>query len=288
MSWHARLDLHYTINDAGGTTGQDRHEGPLRVLKRLYPEGPAICHHVLVHPPGGILSGDRLEVHAQLEGGSHALITTPGATRLYRRGEAQAGAGQLAEQQVLAQLAPGARLEWLPMETIAYPGCVADTALRFTLAPGAEMLGWDVLALGLPASDAPFASGTLTQSIELPGVWLERGRLDGSDAALLDAPLGLAGRRVLAVAWFAAGTPLADARREALLEAARALPPSQALPTSEAPVVAAATAPHPQVVVVRALADRVEPAMALVQAVWSAWRPLAWGLPAQAPRVWRT
>lgn len=288
MSWHARLDLHYTTNEAGGTTGQDRHEGPLRVLKRLYPEGPAICHHVLVHPPGGILAGDRLEVHAQLDVGSHALITTPGATRLYRRGDAQAGAGLLAEQQIRADLAADARLEWLPMETIAYPGCMADTALRFTLAPGAEMLGWDVLALGLPASDAPFSRGALTQSVELPGVWLERGRLDGTDAALLDAPLGLAGRRVLAMAWFAAGEPLADARRETLLDAARAMPPLLASLTGDAPVVAAATAPHPQVVVVRALADRVEPAMALVQSVWSAWRPLVWGLPAQAPRVWRT
>lgn len=288
MTWHARLDLHYTHTPVAGTVGHDRHEGPLRVLKRLYPEGPAVCHHVLVHPPGGILSGDRLEVHAQLDAGAHALLTTPGATRLYRRGEGAADAGWLAEQTVQATLAPGARLEWLPMETIAYPGCVADTALRFTLAPGAEMLGWDVLALGLPASDAPFGHGTLTQTVELPGVWLERGRLDGHDTALLDGALGLAGRRVMALAWFAAGSPLADARREALLDAARALPALQAAPLGDEPVVAAATAPHPQVIVVRALAQRVEPAMALMQAVWAAWRPLAWGLSAHPPRVWRT
>jgi len=288
MTWHARLDLHYTLDGAGSTVGHDRHEGPLRVLKRLYPEGPRVCHHVLVHPPGGILAGDRLEVHAKLDAGAHALVTTPGATRLYRRGEAQAEAGLEGEQQVHAELAAGARLEWLPMETIAYPGCVAQTALRFTLAPGAEMLGWDVLALGLPASDAPFAQGTLTQSVELPGVWLERGRIDAGDAALTDSPLGLAGRRVLALAWFAAGEAIADARREALLEAVRTLEPLRAMATGDAPVVAAATAPNAQVVVVRALADRVEPAMALVQEVWRRWRPLAWGLAAQTPRVWRT
>lgn len=288
MTWHARLDLHYTLDADGRSVGHDRHEGPLRVLKRLYPEGPCVCHHVLVHPPGGLVAGDRLDVHARLAGGTHAFITTPGATRLYRRSETQADAGLIAEQQVNAQLDAGARLEWLPMETIAYPDCVAQTALRFTLAPGAEMLGWDVLALGLPASDAPFVRGSLTQSVELPGVWLERGRLDAGDAALMDAPLGLAGRRVLALAWFAAGEAIDDARREALLDAVRELAPMQASPSPDEPVVAAATAPNPQVVVVRALANRVEPAMALMQAVWARWRELAWGLQAQAPRVWRT
>ena len=52
MSWHAHLQLHYH-HDGTRTVAHDRHEGPLRVLQRLYPEGPAICHHVLVHPPAG-------------------------------------------------------------------------------------------------------------------------------------------------------------------------------------------------------------------------------------------
>jgi len=40
------------------------------------------------------------------------------------------------------------------------------------------------------------------------------------------------------------------------------------------------------VIVVRALAARVEPAMELLQRIWHAWRPLAWGVAATAPRVW--
>ena len=38
----------------------------------------------------------------------------------------------------------------------------------------------------------------------------------------------------------------------------------------------------------RVLAGRVEPAMALLKRVWQAWRPLAWQLPATPPRVWST
>ena len=149
MSWHGRLDLTYRLN-GNQTTAHDKHTGPLRVLQRLYPEGERICHHVLVHPPGGIVGGDVLELHAQLAEGTHALITTPGATRFYK------SAGALAEQCLNARVENGARLEWLPLETIAYKGCRAENRMRFDLAPDAQMIGWDILALGLPAANEPF------------------------------------------------------------------------------------------------------------------------------------
>ena len=277
MPWHARLQLSFSHD--GRTTGAlDRHEGPLRVLRRLYPEGPGICHHVLVHPPGGIVGGDTLQVDARLAAGAHALITTPGATRFYR------SAGPLAQQQVQAQLDEGARLEWLPLETIAYTGCRVHNALRFDLAPGAEMIGWDLLALGLPAADQAFAQGSFLQQLSLPGAWLERGRIDAADALLLDSPLGWDGRSVLGTLWFAAGSALATAQRDALLESAREqLASHQALARH-----AGATALHERVLVLRVLAERVEPAMALLAAVRGAWRHLAWGLAPNPPRIWRT
>ncbi|MGB4926415.1 MAG: urease accessory protein UreD, partial [Giesbergeria sp.] len=37
MSWHAQLDLHYTVEDAR-TVLRFAHTGPLRVLQSLYPE----------------------------------------------------------------------------------------------------------------------------------------------------------------------------------------------------------------------------------------------------------
>ena len=110
----------------------------------------------------------------------------------------------------------------MPLETIAYSGCLATNRLRFDLASAAEMIGWDVVALGLPASARPFEAGRLTQTIELPGRWLEHGTIDAADQRLLDSRLGWAGRCVLATMWFASGTALAGARREALIAAARA------------------------------------------------------------------
>ena len=165
MGWPATLQLDYrcdTLIGAPRTVVHDRHEGPLRILASLYPESPVVCHNVLVHPPGGIVGGDTIAITARLAPHCHALVTTPGATRFYR------SAGVAATQALDARLADGARLEWLPLETIAHSGCSAENRMRFELAAGAEMIGWDLLALGLPASNEPFERGRCTQQIELP------------------------------------------------------------------------------------------------------------------------
>ena len=276
--WQGHLQLDFSWRGAR-TIALDRHHGPLRVLKRLYPEGEAVCHLVLVHPPGGIVGGDVLGLDATLAPGSHALITTPGATKFYR------SSGPLAQQRVHAELAPGARLEWLPLESIAYNRCQAQNRLRFTLAPGAQMMGWDVLALGLAAAGQPFVEGCFDQQLALPGVWLEQGRIDGQDRLLLDSPLGLAGHPVLATLWLAEapGQALGRDHSETLIDSARALIATSALPTT-----AGVSAPAESLLVLRALGHQVEPVMALLRQVWAAWRQIHWGLAACPPRVWRT
>lgn len=276
MSWRGRLELRYR-REGERCVAHDRHEGPLRVLQALYPEGPDVCHHVLVHPPGGIVGGDELDIDVQLEAGTHALITTPGATRFYR------SAGAVGAQRAQLRVAGGARLEWLPLEAIAYRGCRAHNAVRFELAADAAMIGWDLLALGLPAAGEAFDAGWFEQRLERPGRWLERGRIDAADRRLFDSPLGLAGHGVLGTAWFASGQALAPALREALLDAARESVAAQGF---DAP--AGATSPTPDLVLLRVLAQRVEPAFGLFTAVRAAWRRLAWQLDAPPPRIWRT
>ena len=276
MGWHGRLALNYRA-DGAKTVVHDRHSGPLRVLQSLYPEDPRVCHNVLVHPPGGIVGGDVLELDIPLAPQTHALLTTPGATRFYR------SAGELALQSTTARVGADARLEWLPLETICHRDAQGENRMRFELAAGAQMIGWDLLALGLPASGEVFDSGRFTQRIELPGVWLERGVIDGSDTRLLDSPLGWAGHRVMATMWLAAGSALAAARRDGLLDAARECCVAHPLRAT-----AGITSPHAELVLLRVLAPRVEPAMQLLVAVWQRWRELAWSLAPCAPRVWRT
>ena len=288
MGWQGRLRLDYR-RDGERTTAHDLHEGPLRVLQRLYPEGPAVCHHVLVHPPGGLVGGDRLEIEVNVDAGAHALLTTPGATRFYRSEDGPA------VQRARLRLAPGARLEWLPLETLAYDGCAGENHLELELAAGSQAMGWDLLALGLPASDLPFRQGSFLQRLHWPGRWLERGRIDAADVPLRDSPLGWAGRGVLGLLWFAqepalkpgagpSGQPVPASSGASLplrlAERARAL--------LEAEPLAGVTCPHPGLVVARMLSDRVEPMFARLRAVRAAWRHEAWGLAEHPPRIWAT
>ncbi len=276
MAWRAQLKLDYT-QEAGRTVARFAHDGPLRILQSLYPEGNAVCHNVLVHPPGGLVGGDTLSVQVSAGGNSHGLITTPGATRFYKSDS------ELALQEIEVNLRDQARLEWLPLETLCHDGCIGENRLRMDLAPQAEFIGWDVTALGLPYAKAPFERGSFLQHLEMPGVWLERGRIDALDARLMHSPLGLAGNSCMASLFFVAGSKIDRARKQQALDVARAIVDSHVLRAS-----AGATSPNGQVVIVRVLAPLVEPAMQLLKAVWASWRAELWGMTPSTPRIWST
>jgi urease accessory protein len=76
------------------------HSGPLRVQKPLYPEGDGVPRHH-IHPPGGVVGGDQLAVHASADG-AHALLTTPGAAKWYRAN------GHVSGQHVVLRAGSGA------------------------------------------------------------------------------------------------------------------------------------------------------------------------------------
>lgn len=274
MTWNASLSLDYT-QEADRSVVRYAHSGPLRVLQSLYPEGDAVCHNVLVHPPGGLVGGDTLDIRVTVGAGAHGLVTTPGATRFYRSD------GAPAVQRAHLSLAASARMEWLPLEAILYSGCVAENHLTFDLAPGAELIGWDLTALGLPHAGQPYARGSFCQHIEMPGVWLERGAIDAADTRLLSSPLGLAGQTCVASVFFATGSPLRRERRELALESAR-----QVLQVHALKAWAGVTSPNPQVLVLRVVAPQVEPAMDLLKKTWAAWRGALWGMAATRPRIW--
>jgi len=206
---------------------------------------------------------------------SHALLTTPGATRFYRSEHG------LATQQVKAYVGDSARLEWLPLETIAYNGCHGLNHAVFDLAPTAEMMAWDITALGLPSANLPFERGQLQQHLEVSGVWLERGLMDAQDMRLMNGRLGLARHRCMATLVFACGTDLTRERRDFALSLAREL-----IEVAHAGVVAGVTSPHPRIVVLRTLSPLVEPAQTLLRGVWAAWRRGMWGMSDVPPRIW--
>lgn len=301
VRWPARLALN-AARDGAATRVHARHDGPLRLLKTLYPEGEAIAHAVLVHPPGGLVGGDRLDIELTVQPGAHLLVTTPAATRFYRSttsagpsqvGGTASGAGPdpvqpwgsrflgEAAQVVTAHVAEGARLEWLPQETLAYPGCLGRNEVRLHLGPGASLMAGEVLGLGLPAAGRHFDSGRLLQHLEIDGWWLDRGWLDAADKALLDGPGGLAGHRVLATLVCALPAALADA--EALLADSRER-------LADTPLSGAThlAGPRGALLLVRVVGDEVEAVTLALRRVRALWRERLWGLASGDPRIWAT
>lgn len=275
IRWPARLTLSAARDGGNATRVHARHDGPLRLLKTLYPEGAGIAHAVLVHPPGGLVGGDRLDIHVDVQAGAHLLVTTPAATRFYR-----SNAGEAA-QVVQATVGEGARLEWLPQETLAYPDCIARNEVKLSLAPGASLFATEVLGLGLPAAAQPFEAGRMLQHLEITGQWLDRGWLDATDAALMDGPCGLAGHRVLGTLVYAQTGTLADV--DALLTHSRAL-----LDDVARSGVTHLASPRGAMLLARVVGDEVETVTLALRRVRALWRQRLWALSSTDPRIWAT
>jgi urease accessory protein len=274
MGWKAKLSIDYNVED-GHCVARHVHDGPLRILKSLYPEGDKVCHNILVHPPSGLVGGDSLDIKLHLHYHAHALLTTPGATRFYHSD------GLTASQRIHATLGRGARLEWLPLEALAYSGCYASNQVTFNLAADSQLMAWDVTALGLPHAIQAFTKGQFQQHLEIEGVWLERGLMDANDHRLLHSPLGLNGHSCQSTLVFAQGSAMSDEKLQHVITLARSVCDQHSLELQ-----AGVTSPDPKLVVVRVLSAQVEQAMDLLRRIWLLWRSELWQLPAVAPRIW--
>lgn len=271
-NWHASLHLHFARTGSATRLVGNRHAGPLRVQKALYPEGEAVCHAIVIHPPGGVAGGDTLAIDVQLDPGAHAVLSTPGAAKWYRAN------GKQSRQQLRLSAGAGAAIEWLPQESIFYDQAQVVLDQQVDLGAGASYLGCDILCFGRRAAGESFTSGSVRQQmrIRLDGklVWSEQGGVSG-DGPSMASPLGLAGHSVC-VTVIAVGKP-ADA---ALLAALRAIGPPLELDVGASQLKS--------LLVLRCLCDDSEAARKLVMAAWSLLRPHLTGRAAQVPRIWNT
>jgi urease accessory protein len=269
-SWKAELRLEFERREGRTVLAKRRHDGPLVVQKPLYPEGDAVCHAIVVHPPAGIAGGDDLEIAVRAADGAHALLTTPGAARWYRT------AGPWASQRLKLEIADGACLEWLPQETIVYEGALADIRTEVRLAGGARFIGWEIACFGRTGSGERFGRGACALETL---VWrdgkllrLERGRIEGG-GALLDSPAGLAGQPVCGTLLAVAPDlgPLLSRCREARPEGGEG-----------------AVTLLPGVLVARCLGSSSEAAKRYFTQLWRLLRPTVAGREAAEPRIWST
>ncbi len=301
VGWRARLDLDFAARGRGTHLVGRRHEGPLVVQRAFHPEGPEVAHVYVLHPPGGVVGGDELSLQAHVRARAHALLTTPGATKLYR----SAGAAATLTHQL--RVAPGAVVEWFPQETIAFSGArtemqleveleVDDAAPSGRVTPPAAFLGWDITCLGRPGSGETFERGRHTSRVRVQRggmpLYLERFEVDGG-TPFLRAPGGLRGAPVL-------GSFLATVSSEhwpalsPLIDEVRGVQSPAGSRPDEWLGVTALAEPGPTegrlggVLLARYLGPSVERAKAYFIDIWRRVRPLLVGREVALPRIWAT
>jgi urease accessory protein len=269
--WEAQLWLSFVRDGARSVLQERRHRGPLRVQRPFYPEGGSVCHVYVLHPPGGLVGGDRVSIEVVAEAGAHALLTTPAAGKLYR------SSGGLSEQSQTLRVAAGARLEWFPQETIAFDGALGQLHTRVELGADARFLGWEILCLGRPAAQERFTRGEVGQSLELvrdgQPVYVERGWHVGGSAAL-------------SAAWGMADWPVVGTFVCAVHDAASCVELARKIDRPASGI--AAVSGWGDLLVCRYLGPSAEAARAYFTGLWVALRPALMGCEACAPRIWRT
>ena len=118
------------------------HCGALRVLRPHHLDGSGQPCFVVVNPGGGYLGGDRYELDVTVAAGGTALVTTQSATKVYRTPAAPA------RQEVRLVLGPGAVLEYLPDQLIAYEDADYVQSTTVSMDPTACLVAGEVVTPG--------------------------------------------------------------------------------------------------------------------------------------------
>jgi urease accessory protein len=274
-NWTADLQLRFVYQDNRTVMTERRHTGPLQVQKPLYPEGRSVCHAVVLHPPGGMAEGDSVEVRVVQEEEAKTVLSTPAASKWYKSRD------RFARQEVWIRLGAGAQLDWLPQESILFESSRVETRFRIELAEDASAAGWDVVVLGRRAKGEKWESGeyrSTTEFVRSTGelLWAERANFMAF-SGIRYAPQGLGSFPIFGTLW-AVG-------RNCTSELAQRL--ATQLPFTDNLRAGVTCLPN-GVIVLRALAQKIEPLRHLLIECWSTMRPVVHGRSAKRLRLWAT
>jgi urease accessory protein len=184
-----RLALTVRRREGAHSIGDLRQEGCGRLLF------PARSHldpveAVVVNTAGGVTGGDRFAVSVKVREQAAVVVTTQACEKVYRSG---GGAARISSTLTAAA---GARLTWIPQETILFDGCRLERRLDAEIAPDAVFLACEAVILGRAAMGETLATAALRDSwrIRRGGrlVFAEETACDGgwADAFAARAALG--------------------------------------------------------------------------------------------------
>lgn len=174
-----RAEVSFALGHAGTTLSHLHQAGSAKaMLPRCHGTAPEV---VLLNTAGGVTGGDRLRYRIDLADGATATATTQTAERAY------ASTHGTARVKIDVRIGAGARLDWLPQETILFDHANLTRTTRVDMADEATLLYAEALVLGRAAMGETVRSLQLTDRREIfrNGVPLliDPVRLDGATLA---------------------------------------------------------------------------------------------------------
>jgi urease accessory protein len=176
---------------AGARTRRERvfEDGSLRV--RFPNAAPESLEAVIVNTGGGMTGGDRFTIELIVGEGASLIVGAAAAEKIYR------SSGPNAEMTIRLKLCRGARLAWLPQETIMFDNARLSRRIDIDLGPGASLLMAEAVVLGRTAMGEAMNFGLFADlwRVRREGrlIFADGVRLDGAVAAKLTAPAVTAG-----------------------------------------------------------------------------------------------
>ena len=270
-----------TVGRRGALSYEFKREGSRTVLTRSscsspwhyfhpsYLDDSGCAYTWLVNPSGGLVGGDHVSVEAKLHAGTHVLMTSPSANRVYR------SLSEPVLQEIRVSVGPDARLEWMPEITIPFAGSRFRQSIHVDLAPGATVVLWDALASGRVAMGERWAFNTVENELcirtWLGGSVVERYRVVSGP---LPESAGLVGSWDYVASCFVMGDAVAADVWKCLEAAIAAI-------LEERPdlVLGGVSVPAVPGLVVKVVARSAPELTATFEAIWAAVRKSLWNLP---------
>jgi urease accessory protein len=178
-------------------------------LRLRFPNAVGACEAVLVNTGGGMAGGDRAAVELTLESGADVLATTQSAEKIYR------AESEAARVDTRLTLGLGARLAWLPQETILFDRARLERRLEADIAADASLLAIESVVFGrLAMGEAAIAANFRDRwRIRRGGrlAFAEEMRIDDAASALQRPAVGRGARAIASILFMA---PNAEAALE--------------------------------------------------------------------------
>ncbi len=164
-------------------------QGSLRV--RFPGGGRQELEAVLVNTAGGMAGGDRFDIAVTAGAGAQLMVGTTAAEKIYR------SLGPATTVTVKLALSAGARLRWLPQETILFDRTRLRRSIDVDMGEGASLLLAEAFVFGRSAMGEAVEDGEIADRWRVRAggrlVFAEALRLDGAIARKLAEPAAAAG-----------------------------------------------------------------------------------------------